>query len=428
MKGESKMATPKSNKHADKKITRRDFIKNTALATAAAATVGTIGFPNVLRGAAPPEIPIGHIHPLSGFLAFDGQEMRKAVMWGVQEVNAAGGIKALDGAKLKLIDADSEGKPEKAISEVERLEREGVAAITGCYQSAVTIVATQIAEKLQVPFVVGVASAEAITERGFKYTFRVQPSSSMFVGHALDYMRQLAEKTGTPLETIAYIHENTQFGGTLADFTEKMAGEYGFKVIKRVEYSVKAPDVSTEVGKIKAAGADLVFASGYFGDGVRVARALSSMRVNPKAIVGIAQGGFSHPKFVSELGGEVTQGIMDVNFQYDPNSPKAAKTLAGFEAEYGSKMSPSMVYAYSPVGVIADAMERAGSADRDAVRAALVKTSFTDHILPQGPIEFDATGQNINANPLLMQILSGKVEIVWPEKYKTAGIVFPFKR
>ena len=155
---------------------------------------------------------------------------------------------------------------------------------------------------------------------------------------------------------------------------------------------------------------------------------MSSMRVNPKAIVGIAQGGFSHPKFVSELGGEVTQGIMDVNFQYDPNSPKAAKTLAGFEAEYGSKMSPSMVYAYSPVGVIADAMERAGSADRDAVRAALVKTSFTDHILPQGPIEFDATGQNINANPLLMQILSGKVEIVWPEKYKTAGIVFPFKR
>ena len=116
------MAKPKRNSHAVKKITRRDFIKNTAMATAAAATVGTIGFPNVLRGAAPPEIPIGHIHPLSGFLAFDGQEMRKAVMWGVQEINDAGGIKSLGGAKLKLIDAvgsltDTTGSPERTAAD-----------------------------------------------------------------------------------------------------------------------------------------------------------------------------------------------------------------------------------------------------------------------------------------------------------------------
>ena len=428
MKGGLKMGKLKKNDLVEKKITRREFIKNTARATATVATIGTIGFPTVLRAATPSEISIGHIHPLSGFLAFDGQEMRKAVMWGVQEVNDAGGIKSLGGAKLKLIDADSEGKPEKAISEVERLEREGVVAMTGCYQSAVTIVATQIAEKLKVPFVVGVASAEAITKRGFQYTFRVQPSSSIFVRRGLGYMQQLSEKTNTKLETIAYIHENTQFGQTLADFTEKLAGEYGFKVTKRVEYSVKAPDVSTEVGKIKAAKADLIFASGYFGDGVRVARALSNMRVKAKAIVGIAQGGFSHPKFVKELDNEITKGIMDVNFQFDPNSAKAKKTLAGFEAKYGSKMSPSMVYAYSPVPVIADAIERAGSADRAAIRAALVKTHFTEHILPQGPIEFSDEGQNINANPLLMQVLNGKVEVVWPEKYKTGDIVFPFNK
>ena len=258
------MGKLKKNDRVEKKITRREFIKNTAFATASAATIGTIGFPTVMRAATPSEIAIGHIHPLSGFLAFDGQEMRKAVMWGIQEVNDAGGIKSLGGAKLKLIDADSEGKPEKAISEVERLEREGVVAMTGCYQSAVTIVATQIAEKLKVPFVVGVASAEAITKRGFQYTFRVQPSSSMFVRRGLGYMQQLSEKTNTKLETIAYIHENTQFGQTLADFTEKLAGEYGFKVIKRVEYYVRAPDVSTEVGKIKAAKADLIFASGGY--------------------------------------------------------------------------------------------------------------------------------------------------------------------
>ena len=115
-------------------------------------------------------------------------------------------------------------------------------------------------------------------------------------------------------------------------------------------------------------------------------------------------------------------------FNLIPTAPKPKKTLAGFEAKYGTKMSPSMVYAYSPVPVIADAIERAGSADRAAIRAALVKTHLTEHILPQGPIEFSDEGQNINANPLLMQVLNGKVEVVWPEKYKTGDIVFPFNK
>jgi branched-chain amino acid transport system substrate-binding protein len=428
MKGGLKMGKLKKNNLVEKTITRREFIKSTVLATATAATIGTIGFPNVLRGAAPPEILIGHIHPLSGFLAFDGQEMRNAVLWGIQEVNDAGGIRALGGAKLKLIDADSEGKPEKSISEVERLEREGVVAITGCYQSAVTIVATQIAEKLKVPFVVGVASAEAITKRGFKYTFRIQPTSSIYVRHGLEYMRQLSEKTSTKLETIAYLHENTQYGQTLADFTQKLAGEYGFKVKKRVEYSIKAPDVSTEVGKIKAAKADLIFCTGYFGDSVRVMRALTNLRVKANALVGMASGGFSHPKFVKELGSEITEGLLDVNFQFNPKSPKTKKTRAGFKAKYGTEMSPSMVYAYSPVAVIADAIERAGTVDRVAIRAALAKTHLTDHILPQGPIEFNDEGQNIAANPLLMQVLNGNIEVVWPEKYATGDLIFPFKR
>ncbi|MCU0595959.1 MAG: ABC transporter substrate-binding protein, partial [Desulfobacterota bacterium] len=96
-----------------KGMTRREFMKSTAVAGVAAAA-GTIGFPNVLRGAEPKEILIGHIHPLSGALGFDGQELKKGMMLAVKEINDAGGIKSMDGAKLKLLDADSEGKPELA--------------------------------------------------------------------------------------------------------------------------------------------------------------------------------------------------------------------------------------------------------------------------------------------------------------------------
>ncbi len=413
----------KANKKGERGITRRDFLKTTGLAGAAAAA-SSIGFPNVLRGAAPPEIAIGHLHPLSGFLAFDGQEMRKAVMFGVKQVNDAGGIKSLGGAKLKLLDGDSEGKPEKAISEVERLHRAGAVAITGCYQSAVVIVATQTSEKLKLPFVVGVGSAEDITKRGFKYTFRVQPPSSTFVDQGLKYITEIAAASREKVKTIAFLHENTQFGTSLADFAVELAPKYGLEVSTRVPYSTKAADFSTEVGKIKAANADLIFDSGYFGDGVRVLRAMRSMRVKAKAIVGIANGAFSHPKFIEELG-ELAEYVMDSNYQVNPVSSYAKETLAAFKAAFNSDMSPSMVYGYQPVPVIADAIERAKSTDPNAIRDALAQTNFTRHILPQGPIVFGPDGQNKNASTLLMQVLNKKIEEVWPKDYATAKVVFP---
>ena len=413
----------KADKKGERGITRRDFLKTTGMAGAAAAA-SSIGFPNVLRGAAPSEVTIGHLHPLSGFLAFDGQEMRKAVMFGVKQVNDAGGIKSLGGAKLKLLDGDSEGKPEKAISEVERLQRAGAVAITGCYQSAVVIVATQTSEKLKVPFVVGVGSAEDITKRGFKYTFRVQPPSSTFVDQGLKYITEIAAAAREKVKTIAFLHENTQFGTSLADFAVELAPKYGLEVSTRVPYSTKAADFSTEVGKIKAANADLIFDSGYFGDGVRVLRTMRSMRVKAKAIVGIANGAFSHPKFIEELG-ELAEYVMDSNYQVNPISAYAKETLAAFKAAFNSDMSPSMVYGYQPVPVIADAIERAKSADPEAIREALTQTNFTRHILPQGPIVFGPDGQNKNASTLLMQILNKKIEEVWPKEYATAKVVFP---
>lgn len=415
------MASKKDKKGTG--FTRREFLKNTATATAAVTLAG-VGFPNILRGATPPDILIGQIHPLSGFLAFDGQEMKHAVMYGIKEVNDAGGIKSLGGAKLKLMDADSEGKPDKAISEVERLVRGGAVSITGCYQSAVGIVATQVSEKLGVPFVIGVGSAEEITERGLKYTFRTQPASSAFSERALSYIKDIAVKSGEKVETIAFLHESSQFGTMLADFVEKFAPQHGMKVIKRVSYSTKAADVATEVGKIKSAHADVIFDSGYFGDGIRVLRTMRNLRVKAKAIVGVANGCFSHSKFVAELG-DKTNLVMDCNFAADLKKPYTQKVFADFKASFKNDMSPSMVYAYTPIPVIADAIERAGSADPDAIRQALTKTKLEKHILPQGPIEFDEKGQNFRGNPLLYQVLDGKIEVVWPEKYAMENPVFP---
>jgi len=410
-------------KRQKKGMTRREFMKSTAVVGVAAAA-GTIGFPNVLRGADPKEILIGHIHPLSGALGFDGQELKKGMMLAVKEINDAGGIKSMGGAKLKLLDADSEGKPELAVSAVERFNREGVVAVMGAYQSAVTLVAAQQAEKLQVPFVVTVAVADEVTARGFKYTFRVQPSAEQMASQTVKYVSEIAKATGQTVKTIAYLHDDTAFGASLSGHVKKYAPNYGMEVIADVPYSPRAADVATEVGKIKAAGADVVMDTGYFGDGVRVLKTMRDVKLKSKGIIGCGNGAFSHPKFVEELG-TLTEYVMDGNYCANPKSPFTKKAFANYKAAYGAGMGPSTVFSYQPVYVLADALERAKSANRDAVREALSKTDLKDHILPQGPIVFGPDGQNKNAQAAMMQILGGKIVSVWPEAYAEAKYVFP---
>lgn len=407
-----------------KKVTRRDFIKNTAMATAAAATVGTIGFPNVLRGAQAPEIVIGHIHPLSGFLGYLGNQLKNGCEMAAEEINAAGGIKSLGGAKIKLIASDSEGKPDLSIPAVERLDRAGAVALTGCLQSSVTIVASQIAEKQQVPFVVSVAVADEVTARGFKYTFRIQPNAAQMGAQTVKYIKEIADKSGTQIKTIAYLHDNTAFGTSLSEHVVSNAPKYGMEVVSRVPYSPRAADISTEVGKIRAAKSDLVMSTGYFADQVRAYRTMRGRRVAPKAFLGCGNGAFSDQNFVKELG-EITELVMDGNYQANPTSSLAQKMFGHYQALHGTKIAPSAIFAYEAIYVIADAVERAQSRDREAIRDALSKTDIKNHVLPQGPIIFGADGQNKNAQAAITQVQKGQIKVVWPVKYAEAEPVFP---
>lgn len=410
-------------KKNEKGITRRNFIKGT-MVIGSTATLGSLVFPNILRGAAPPEVLIGHIHPLSGFLAMPANEIKTGLLMAVSEINDSGGIKSLGGAKLKLVDADSEGKPDRAISEVERLYRAGVSAITGSLQSGVTLVATQVAEKFRVPFVISLSVDDKITSRGFKYTFRHMPNAEQMGSQTVKYISEISKTAGVTVKTIAHLYDNTAFGTSLADHVSKYAPQYGIEVILGVPYSPSAADLSTEVGKIKLAGADVVVSTGYFDDGIRILRAYKNLRVKSKGFIGCGSSAYSHPKLVDELG-PLAEYVMDCNFHDNPRSPMTQKAFAHYREIYGTDMAHHTVQAYQAIYVIADAIERAKSTDREAVREALTKTHIVNHTQPYGPIIFGPDGQNKNAAAALMQVLEGKIRVVWPEQYSQAKPVFP---
>jgi len=371
------------------------------------------------------EVKIGSIHPLSGSLAIDGTQMENAVKMAVEEINEAGGIKSLGGAKVTLISGDSENKPEKGVSEVQRMAREGVVGIVGTYSSAVTMTATQEAEKQKIPFVVDIAVTDEITQRGFKYTFRIQPNATLMSQNFIKYFAELNEKTGNQLKTAVIVHEDSVFGSGIAKSLEQNAAQAGLEILEVMGHPSSTLDLTSDITKIKSLNPDVLIATTYLSDGELLVNGLNSAGFWPKALIGVANGAFSNAKFITD-NVNINQHIMDVNYTINPRSDLAKEIKQKYKQLYGMDMGPNAAYAYTAVKVLIDAIERAGSTDTQKIRDALAETNYTDHILPQGPIVFDETGQNVNAQAVLTQIMDGQSLVVYPEEYQEVQPIFPF--
>ncbi|MCL5950235.1 MAG: ABC transporter substrate-binding protein [Chloroflexi bacterium] len=366
------------------------------------------------------QVKIGSIHPLTGGLAQDGAFLKNSIDLAVDEINSAGGIKSLGGAKLVVEQADSQGKPEVAQSEAERLIRAGDVALIGAYQSAATFNATQVAEREQVPFVIDVAVSNNIMERGFKYTFRIQPNQTAMAKGAGDGLKALG------IKTVVMLHEDSIFGQGQADIFKKMAGDYGITVLGDISYSLNnLTDLTTEVSKVQALKPDAVLVTGYLNDGVLMARTAKDLKLNVKAIFGIASGAFSTPQFVDAVK-DTANYFFDANYHWDASNPKAQQVRDRYKAKFNSEMPTHGVMAYEATMVLADAIERAASTDPKTIRDALAKTNFANHILPyDGPIRFDANGEAVNARAIVMQVQNGNIVQVLPKQFAQKDPIFP---
>lgn len=369
-------------------------------------------------------IKIGTLHPLTGPQASEGQEMRDAVQLAIDEVNENGGIESLGGAKVELVEGDSENNPEKGISEIQQMDSAGVVGVVGPYTTAVALAATQEAERIGLPFIVDVGSADEITGRGFDYTFRIQPSASSFPEAFLKYIPELNEANDVDLTTVINAHEDSDFGTGMANVLKDQAEAAGIDVLDTLPHSFDTADLSSDVNKIKSQNPDIVSATTYLNDGQLLVETLIGSGVEPKAIVGMASGAFSNAKFIKEETA-INQYIMDVNYAMNPNSDLTEEVKAKYEEKYNKGLGPNAAISYTAAKVLLDAIERAGSTDRDEIRAAISETNLTDHILAQEEVKFDETGQNVNAQPVVNQIIDGESKVVMPDEYKAADPVYP---
>src|SRR5215470_7809101 len=165
-------------------VSRRQLLQSTALG-AAATVAGALATPAVLRGQAAP-VKIGVLHPVSGALSYSGQQGRIGATMAIDEINSAGGLKALGGAKIEAVLGDAQSTPEGGNAEVEKMNAAGVVAIVGGYGSSICLAVTQTAARYDLPFMVDVGVADGIVTRGLKNTFRFGPGFGVIAKTALD--------------------------------------------------------------------------------------------------------------------------------------------------------------------------------------------------------------------------------------------------
>jgi branched-chain amino acid transport system substrate-binding protein len=392
---------------------RRQFV-----ATAAAAA-GTIAMPGVLR-AQGAGVKLGILHPVSGALSYSGTQGRLGAMLAVDEINSAGGIKGL--GKIDAVLGDAQSTPDGATAEVEKMNSAGVVGVVGGYASALCLALSQATARYNLPYIVDVGVADAIVQRGLKNTFRFGPGFGVIAKTAIANLVAINDAAGKPAKTVMIAHEDSLFGSGLAKLLNAQLPPHGFQILETIAHPTPTRDFNNVVLKIKAQNPDLVIPANYYNEYVLLARTMQQQHVKPKGVYSVLGGAASSYKFVKEFP-EAAKYIMDCNHWFDPKNPKALELKKKVEAK-GQFFTYEVYLNYSCVLLTADALARAGAADRAKLIEALASSTFSGHVMPYGPTKF-VNGQNEGAAPANTQVLDNDIKVVLPEKFAQAKPVFP---
>ena len=396
---------------------RRAFIQQSA------AAASTLAFP-LIGGAQPAPVKVGVLHPVTGALAFSGQQCREGALLAIEDINKAGGIKSMGGARIEPVLGDAQSQPQVGAAEVEKMNEAGVAAILGAYASAICLATTQAAAKYNLPHVVDIGVADQIVQRGLKNTFRFGPGYGVCAQVAVINLHVLNKAAGSPAKTVMIIHEESLFGTGTGNLLARELPGYGFEIKEVIKHANPTRDFNNIVLRMKAINPDIVIPANYYNEYALLVRTMQQQKVTPKAIYSVLGGAASSFKFVKEFP-DSANGIIDCNHWYNPKDTRALALRKRVEAK-GQFFTYEIFNTYTAMMFLADAINRARSADRAAITAALASSTFDNHFMPYGPTKM-VDGQNTGAQPLMTQVLDGDIKVIIPREYRQAEPVFPMK-
>ncbi len=395
--------------------TRRTLLK-------AGALMPAVGFPGLVR-AQTSTLKVGVILPLTGVLAFPGQQTRHGAELAVKMMKD-------QGINLEATYIDTESKAEAGRVAAERLIRDGNTVLVGAWESGATISAAQAAEAAKVPLIVNIASAPQITEQGFTMVFRNFTNAAQLVTSAVQRIKELPRSPGFSPKTAVLTHTSDTFGQAMLGGVKALWDKLGVdvKIIDVISYDVRARDLSVEIAKAKALNPDLLCPISRVNDAILIVREMVKQDFNPMAIIGPGSPGPYEKAFTDALGKYANDYITCVPW-YDPSRATTKAVLLRWAKEYpGERFELNGGFGWEGMLVAADAFKRAGSTKPADLHAALKATKIEEHLMFGGPIQFDEKGQNNNIGGAMLQIVKDEPVLVGPASIAQAQPKLPMTK
>ena len=380
---------------------------------------GTAPF-NIVRAAGP--LKVGVLLPRSGYQAGIGQDCQR----GVDVATAV--LKQMGMPDLQIMNGDTETKVDVARTTAEKLIADGAQLLVGAFDSGQSTAIAQVAEQKGVPFVINIAAAPPITEQGYKFVFRNFPTGPMILRDAFLNQKEVFALVKDQPKTAVMLHVNDTYGTAILGGTKAMFPKFDmpYKIVQEISYDPAARDLSVEVSKAKATGAEVLIAVSRLNDAILLTRELVKQRWTPKSVLSIGPGWYED-QYLKTLG-KIADGPISFVPWYDPNK-KATKILndALAKAHPGIGLNTNHVYTFEALLTAADAYKRAGSADPKALADAIRKTNITDNVSPGPGIMFNEKGQNDKLKCSAIQNRNGSTVTLAPKEAANGKPEWPLK-
>jgi branched-chain amino acid transport system substrate-binding protein len=363
-------------------------------------------------------VKVGAVVPLTGRYGPGGAQVRAGYEIAVEQINTAGGV-TVGGKKapLELVLLDDESDATKTVSRLETLAAQGVVAYLGGFGSDLHAAAASVAEKNKVPYL-GVAFAlHKVHQQGFRYLF--SPFwKSPDIGQQLPAMLG-AIPAGERPKTVAIFQEKTDWGREMAAAWTEAGKAAGYQVVVNGEYAPGAKDFADLILKAKSANADAVFALPTPPDGMTMVKQMKELGYTPKLTFLIRAP--DPPIWTKNLGRDGDYVVLAPGWHNAVKAPGVKELNEAHQKKIGRPADPIAGPAYACVQILAAALTRAGSADREKLRDAIAATDMTTVI---GPVKFRTDGTGI-VQAVFVQWQNGKQELVWPKESATTPLAYP---
>src|ERR1700735_1614996 len=377
----------------------------------------------------PAEVKVGLLVPISGMYARPGTVMREGAEMAVDHINAQGGVKALGGAKLRLVVLDSGDSTEKAKSAAQRMvaQEPDLVAASGAYLSSFTLAVTEVTERANLP-VLTLSYSDLITSRGFKYIFQTSATAGSQSDQALPVLLKIARAAGADPKSVAIITDNTAASvASVKPMREHLLKDVGLNLVVDETFTPPLSDATPLVQKVRAARPDLLFfLPTVISDAKLVLEKMNEFGMGQGKVPTISFGiAIAEPDMLQTVSPELLQGVLTCVASWGAKGHEAL--IAELKKRYNEPwMTQNAISTYGDMWVIKDALEKAGKADRIAVADALrTMDGGLSKYYPLGEIKFDDKGRRLGAGMTIVQWQSGIPVTVFPPELALAQPLWP---